>query len=187
MGYFDHEENVREYMQITDGYDGEYLIQKLRCHLVENKTILELGMGPGKDLDLLNPYYNVTGSDNSEIFLDLYRKKHPDADLLNLDAVTLQTDRVFDCIYSNKVLHHLTRSEMQSSLFRQLKLLQDNGIALHSLWAGEGEETHHGLLFTYFTLQNIPDILPEQFRILEMSLYEEMEKNDSIVLILQKC
>jgi len=62
---------------------------------------LELGIGLGKDFNILKKSYAVTGSDNSQVFLDKYKQKHPDADLLFLDAVTIQTDRKFDCIYSN--------------------------------------------------------------------------------------
>ena len=50
-------------------------------------------MGPGKDVDLLSKYFNVTGSDNSEIFLERYRKRNPDADLILLDAAEMQIDR----------------------------------------------------------------------------------------------
>jgi 2-polyprenyl-3-methyl-5-hydroxy-6-metoxy-1,4-benzoquinol methylase len=60
----------------------------------------------------------VTGSDLSEVFLKLYWKDHPHADTLLLDAVTINTDRTFDCIYSNKVLHHLSADDLQKSLER---------------------------------------------------------------------
>ncbi len=96
---------------MADGYDGAELIALLRRYLPEGSSVLELGMGPGKDLDLFRQSYRVTGSDISRVFLDRYRKDHPEADLLLLDATSMDTDRTFDCIYSNKVLHHLSRPE----------------------------------------------------------------------------
>ena len=109
MGFFDTENGVEQYLKMAEGYDGAELIKILQKYLRANSTVLELGMGPGKDLDILKKFYSVAGSDNSQVFLDKYRKKHQDADISLLDAVTIQTDRKFDCIYSNKVLHPLTK------------------------------------------------------------------------------
>ena len=58
---------------------------------------------------------------------DIYKKKNKNAYLLLLDAITLKTKRKFDCIYSNKVLIHLTKQELTNSLkkksvrFRNIK------------------------------------------------------------------
>ena len=87
MGYFDDEKNVQSYIRMAEGYDGKELIELLKTYLLEGSTVLELGMGPGKDCDMLRRSYQVTGSDNSAVFLELYRKTHPEADLLLLDAV----------------------------------------------------------------------------------------------------
>ena len=84
-------------------------------------------MGPGVDLDILQQYYQVTGSDRSTIFLERYRQQHTAADLLQLDALTMDTDRRFDAIYSNKVLHHLSRTELQQSLLAQAAVLHPEG------------------------------------------------------------
>jgi cyclopropane fatty-acyl-phospholipid synthase-like methyltransferase len=103
MGYFDERKNVVEYIQMTEGYDGRELIATLKKHLPAGSTILELGMGPGKDLDLLAQAYTVTGSDYSSVFLNLYREKHPAADLLNLDAAIIETDRTFGSARSHRL------------------------------------------------------------------------------------
>ena len=105
--FFDVEKNVEEDIKMCDGMDGRALIDILKTHLSEGSNLLEIGMGPGTDLDILRESYRVTGSDSSQVFLDLYRKKKPDASLLLLDAISLNTESKFDCIYSNKVLHHL--------------------------------------------------------------------------------
>ena len=72
MAYFDDKKNVLDYIKMSEGYDGRDLVQVLRRYLPEGSSLLELGMGPGKDLDLLRPHYRVTGSDNSQVFLDLW-------------------------------------------------------------------------------------------------------------------
>lgn len=76
-------------------------------------------MGPGVDLDLLRTYFDATGSDASQVFIERYLATHPNASVLKLDAVTLDTDRRFDAILSNKDLHHLNPTEQPHSFQRQ--------------------------------------------------------------------
>ena len=103
---------------MVEGYDGAELIKILHKHLPENSTVLEIGIEPGKDMDILKKSYAVTGLDGSRVFLDKYKETHQDTDLLLLHAVTMETDRTFDCIYSNKVLHHLTKENLKKSFQR---------------------------------------------------------------------
>ena len=186
MGFFDTEKGVNEYIKIAEGYDGEELIKILQTWLPKKSTILELGMGPGKDLEILKKNYTVTGSDNSQIFLDKYKKQHPESDLLKLDAVSIDTDRMFDCIYSNKVLHHLTREDLKKSIKRQTKVLKPNGIAFHSFWKGEKDENYEGMLFTKYQIEELKKIVRDELEMLTINTYTEIEKDDSIYTVLRK-
>lgn len=186
MGFFDSEKGVEEYIKMAEGYDGAELIKILQTYLPEKSTVLELGMGPGKDLDILSKTFTVTGSDNSQVFLDKYKKENPEADLLKLDAVTLSTNRMFDCIYSNKVLHHLTREDLKKSIQRQSEIVNPNGIAFHSFWKGDKDENYDGLLFTKYQVEGLKEIIGNSFDILAMNVYTEMEKDDSIYVVLRK-
>lgn len=186
MGYFDDEKNVEEYIRMAEGYDGRELIERLKTCLKPGATVLELGMGPGKDFELLCEIYQVTGSDSSPVFLERYRAKDAGADLVLLDAVTMDIDRRFDCIYSNKVLHHLNRDELKTSLHRQAEVLHDNGLLFHSFWYGDTEEEHHGLRFVYYTEETLGDVIGDEFEVLESSRYDEMDHADSMVVILRK-
>ena len=69
MGYYDDAKNVETYVEMADGYDGPALIEVLATMLEPGSTVLELGMGPGKDFALLSQRYQVTGSDNSALFV----------------------------------------------------------------------------------------------------------------------
>ena len=120
------------------------------------------------------------------MFLDRYRKKHPDADLLFLDARHLGTDRSFDCIYSNKVLHHLTRDELAVSFERQRAVLNDAGLVLRSFWYGTGEEVMHALRFTYYTEVTLQEVWGEGFEVLALERYQEIEERDSLYVLLRK-
>lgn len=185
-GYFDDIENVREYVELARGYDGRAIIERLRRHLAADATVLELGMGPGVDLDILARSFPVTGSDTSAVFLDRYREIHPDADLLILDALTLPTDRRFDVIYSNKVLHHLRREDLPVSLRRQREVLTERGTICHSFWRGTGEEEHHGMRFVSYTEDEVRGIVASDWDVLELGVYTEMADDDSILLIARK-
>jgi len=186
MGFFDTEKGVDEYIKMAEGYDGTELIKILQEFVPEKSTVLELGMGPGKDLDILSKTFTVTGSDNSQIFLDRYKKQNPNADLLKLDAVTIPSERTFDCIYSNKVLHHVTREDLKKSFQRQKEILNSNGISFHSFWRGDKDENYDGLLFTKYQIDGLKEIIGGNFNILSMSIYTKMEKNDSIYVVLRK-
>ncbi|WP_316507216.1 class I SAM-dependent methyltransferase [Nitrosopumilus sp.] len=135
---------------------------------------------------MLGKNFTVTGSDNSQVFLDRYKRQNPKADLLKLDAVTLSTDRTFDCIYSNKVLHHLTRKELRKSFQRQTEILNPNGIVFHSFWKGNKDENYDGLLFTKYQIDGLKERIGDNFDILAINPYTEIEKDDSIYVMLSK-
>ena len=186
MGFFDTEEGVSEYLEMAKGHDGRELIEKLSDYLPADSTILELGMGPGTDLEVLSKRYEVTGSDNSNLFIERYRKANPEADLMLLDAVTLETDRRFDCLFSNKVLQHLKREDLEKSVPRQAGVLEEGGLLAHSLWHGNKIEDHGGLHFQFYEESDLEEMFGDHFDVVLMERYEEMEPGDSIFAILKK-
>ena len=95
----------------------------------------------------------------------------------------LETDRVFDCIYSNKVLHHLTIEQLKKSLLRQKEVLSRNGLVMHSFWRGDGVEEHHGLKFIYQTEDSIRTIFSESFDFINVISYTEMDDDDSLYVL----
>lgn len=185
MNFYDDPKNVNQYIEMAEGYNGRDLLPHLHAMLPAGSHVLELGMGPGADLDLLAERYRVTGSDLSAEFLKRYRATHPDADLLQLDALTIQTDRTFDAIYSNKVLHMLTSAELTQSLQRQQELLNPGGVLFHTFWQGDGVEEMQGMAFTYYSAEALTACIPPSLKIHALIPYAEMDDNDSFLLILQ--
>ena len=186
MSYFDDKQNIEEYVKMCEGYDGKEHIDALRTFLKPGSTMLELGMGPGKDLDILKEFYEVTGSDFSQTFLDRYKEQNPEARLMILDAVKMNTDKTFDCIYSNKVLHHLSKQDLVESISNQCRTLTNRGIVLHTFWRGNKEENLHGMRFVYYTEEQLQSIFEKEFKIIEIIPYKEMAENDSIRVIASK-
>lgn len=186
MGFYDTEKGVKEYIKLAEGFDGAELIEWLSNYLPENSTVLELGMGPGKDLDILLQTYKATGSDFAKPFIDLYLKQHPVADVFQLDAVTMDTPRRFDAIYSNKVLQHLSIDDCRQSLAAQHGILNGGGIVLHALWYGTEYEEFGDLGFQQYTEESFAGLLDGRFEILESKIFTEMEQDDSIAFVLRK-
>jgi hypothetical protein len=48
------------------------------------------------------------------------------------------------------------------------------------------EEIHHDLLFVYYTPEEIGKMISDGYNVLEISLYKEDEKDNSIFLVIQK-
>jgi len=181
--FYENSKNVDEYIKMAKGYDGKEIIDKLHGFLGKNASVLELGMGPGVDLELLSQQYEATGSDLSQEFLDRYLQKQPEADVLLLDAIHLNTDRTFDCIYSNKVLHHLTLTELEKSLLHQTLRLNEGGIVCHSFWKGNEEMEMKGMYFKYHEQETLVDVFEMNYEVLLCEVYTELEENDSILVI----
>ena len=183
MSFYDNPENVKKYIQMCEGYDGSNIHTTLAAALPSQSSLLELGSGAGLDIEFLKAHYSVTGSDLSDEFLKVCKEKHPDIPFLKLNAQSLDTDNKFDCIYSNKVLHHLTEKELAESLQRQSKLLSSNGKIAHSFWLGEEDQVINDLLFTYYQESHLLDIISESFEVLSTLKYEEFEEGDSLFVI----
>jgi ubiquinone/menaquinone biosynthesis C-methylase UbiE len=86
MGYYDTKKGILEYTKRSEKWGGQKIIKILKKHLPKNSTLLELGMGPGRDFDILKKIYSTTGSDCSKAFLDIYKKtkpRNPDKYLVN--------------------------------------------------------------------------------------------------------
>eukprot|EP00803_Ostreobium_quekettii_P003728 evm.model.scf_1587.1 EVM.evm.TU.scf_1587.1 scf_1587:10789-12937(+) len=164
----------------------------LSRHVPAGASVLELGMGPGKDLDLLlGRGYRATGSDRSETFLEMYRGARGEgADVELLDAVTIETDRRFDAVYTNKVLHHLTEEQLDASLARQWEVTNAGGFGVHTFWLGDkASEVRFGsLLFTYYTKEALVRKVTKENKwvVVEATVYKDCKEDDSLCVVLRR-
>jgi cyclopropane fatty-acyl-phospholipid synthase-like methyltransferase len=184
--YYKEKESVEEYIHLAKDVNGTQLIEKLKMHLNQGSKLLELGSGPGTDWALLSEYYDVTGSDYSDEFLNHLVNKYPGKDFLKLDAETLTIDDKFDGIYSNKVLQHLSDAELNSSIINQSKILNDKSIICHSFWKGDGSELFKGMCVNYHQEADLRSLFEEYFEIILIDSYKEFEEYDSLLLIAKK-
>lgn len=184
--YYKTKESVEEYIQMAKEVNSAQLIQQLKPILPNQSKLLEIGSGPGTDWRLLNAYYNVVGSDFSDVFIQHLRKQNPEGAFLKLDAITLETTQTFDGIYSNKVLHHLTDNDLERSIENQLRRLNPNGLICHSFWNGKGNEMFKGMFVNYHNKEDLKLWFQPYFDILTVKEYKEFEDGDSVVLIARK-
>ena len=184
--YYKTQQSAEEYIRLAKDSNGKQLIEKLEKFLPIHSVLMELGSGPGTDWNILNKSYSIIGSDNSMNFLSHLKNENPDGEFFEIDATTIDTDRKFDGIYSNKVLHHLKDDALLSSVNRQSKVLNDDGIVCHSFWKGEGSEIFKGLFVNYHNEKNLKEIFEPYFEIILLETYQEFEDDDSLLLIGKK-
>jgi cyclopropane fatty-acyl-phospholipid synthase-like methyltransferase len=184
--YYEDAANVETYSKFTPAHDGALLVDALGAWLPEGSSVLELGMGPGKDYKLLSQRYKVTGSDFSTAFLGRYRALDPAAELLQLDARTLATERHFDAIFSNKVLIHFSPEDLQKSFMRQHEVLNDDGVIMHSFWNGEGQKEFGGLTLVYHNERDLTSMLEGSYDILALEQHAKMAEGDSVYVVARK-
>jgi SAM-dependent methyltransferase len=188
MTLFSTRKSVDEYIQMADGYDGIEIVKVLNRYLGAGSSVLEIGMGPGKDLIFLQENYKVTGSDNSQAFLDFYLENNEGADVFKMDAIEMNTDRKFDCIYSNKVIHFFEPDEIRRSFINQSKVLNSCGLICHTLWYGDKQIEVKGMKFYYYTKETILQYLPQEFDLIHAEVCKEMDDEDSLLIICKlKC
>lgn len=185
-GYYKTKDSVLEYIKLAKDVNGILLINTFASFIPKNSKVLEIGSGPGTDWKILSENFQVTGSDNSQVFLDHLTKSNPTGKFIQLDAKVLDTNEMFDGIYSNKVLHHLTDQELIDSISNSTKILNKNSIICHSFWKGQGSEIFKGLFVNYHSKKDIERYFAKKFDILVLEEYKEFEDNDSLVLLARK-
>ena len=183
MDFYNDPLKVDEYEKMCDEYDGTELYHVLDNHLTKGSSFLELGSGPGNDISYFKSKYNVTGSDLSQEFISRCRRRFKDVPFKKLDAVLIETKQTFDCIFSNKVLHHLGRDNLDTSLKRQQQVIKPKGIFAHTFLLGDKEFTMEGMLFIFYNRDELLSLVSKYFTILETYEYREFEEGDSIFII----
>lgn len=183
MDFYNDPAKVDEYEKMCEEYDGTELYHILENNLKKGSSLLELGCGPGNDLAYLKDKYAVTGSDYSDEFLHRCGERFSDLPFLKLDAVSIKTDKVFDCVFSNKVLHHLTQEDLAKSFRRQQEVIAPNGLFAHTFWIGDKEFTMEGMLFIYHNKAKLTGLVEKYYSIVESYTYKEFEDGDSIFIL----
>ncbi len=188
MEYFKNRKNVDLYTAMMAECDNSFVISEINKILPAGRSLLELGMGTGVDLISLSGTYDVIGSDSSHFFVDDFKNKS-NVEVKVLDAVDININRSFDCIYSNKVLQHLSKEDFVKSLKSQCAHLYEEGIIFATLWAGEYREEFEfdgQLRFIYYDEKTLKELIPKELELEQLIYYSEFEPNDSFIIIFRR-
>jgi cyclopropane fatty-acyl-phospholipid synthase-like methyltransferase len=183
MDFYNDPSKVAEYIQMCDEYDGSNLYEILEASLKQSSSLLELGSGPGNDLEYLSKNFQVTGSDLSDEFIKRNKETHPSISFFKLDAVNIEIDKTFDCLFSNKVLHHLTKEKLEQSLQRQTQVITNKGLFAHTFWLADKEFEMEGMLFVFYDKDELIQMVSKYFTIEKLYEYDEFEANDSLFIL----
>jgi len=187
MSFYDDPKNAAGYIKMCEGYDAELQLQALYNALPDGSKLLEIGSGPGNDLELLAKHYRVTGSDSSGEFVKHLISRFPALPILNSDARTLNTSDTFDAIYSNKVLHHLDDTDLAKSFTAQAKLLNGGGLVYHLIWKVIDKMPDMGdLPFIARNEAQMTKLMTSEFEILNVEPFAEFSDNDSLAILARK-
>lgn len=151
----------------------------LSLHLPVGSSLLELGSGAGEDISFLSSHFRVTASDISAPLVEQLRIRNDVDSVLLLDAITFIAEKTFNCIFSNKLLQHLTDDEIARSLARQHEALSPGGIIAHTLWATEASDiAQHS--------ESIIGMIEAQFKVLALYTFDAFLPADSLLIIAGK-
>ena len=129
------------------------------------RRVLDLGCGPGRDLDYLGAMgCRVIGLDLSTGMLAQARRRLPTAPLLCADLRRLPlADACLDGVWASASLLHLPRAEMPAALGGIARCLRPAGVLYLSLKSGQGEawvgDDELRLLFTYYQPAQVESLL----------------------------
>ncbi len=187
MGYYDEADNAKTYMQMIENEQNFYLVNQTIKYFSKNMKVLELGSGAGHDLKKLDENFEVVGSDNAEPFIRHLKDTFYDLRILRLNAISMDTHKKFDAIYSNKVLHHLQKDDLKQSLQNQSNVLTSKGLMLHGFWQNiDALDTPKDLIFNTYNEASIKEYIPDSLELLKFEIYQEYEEADSFYILLQK-
>ena len=187
MNYYDKENNAHNYMEMIKDNINSTLVHQTIKYFQKDMKVLELGSGAGHDLKILDEYFEVVGSDNAEAFVKHLKDTFYALRILRLNAITMDTHKKFDAIYSNKVLHHLEKKDLKISFENQSKVLNKGGTMVHGFWQKiNAPELPKDLLFNTYNESSIREHIPACLELVHFENYDELEKNDSFFIVLKK-
>ena len=128
--YGDYFKNPHEFIEVDR--------QKFIARLPAGSTILDCGCGPGMDTERFSQLgFKVTAIDLSDRFVELVRKRVPNAHVEKMDMRNLALPKsAFDGLWASFSLLHIHASEIQETLSGFNSVLRDGGLLFAALHRG---------------------------------------------------
>lgn len=174
------------YLLIVLFSKNTYVLDVFRERIRPSAKVLEIGSGPGKDYRILSKKYDIDGSDYSDSFLRYLHKKFKGDHFYKLNALTMEIDKKYDVIFSNKVLQHFKPEELRISLLNQYDVLNEGGYLFHAIWKGDtGAAKDKALPDVAYSRRDFEEMKGDLI-IEDYIEYKEFNDEDSFIIILRK-
>jgi SAM-dependent methyltransferase len=112
------------------------LRELIRTHRPDARSVLDVGCGTGRHLELLGPEFERVGLDLSGEMLAVARQRCPDVEFYEADMTTLDLGRRFDvvtCLFS-AVAYVRTVDRLNDAVARMAAHLETDGLLLVEPW-----------------------------------------------------
>lgn len=174
------EDEIFEYFKASEGLEAKLLMARLEKYLEASSSLLDLDGEQSVELMYLRDNLAMHGTEYKEKILNSYETN------TEIPNSVKNVFRKFDCIYSNKVMTHITENQVIESAAKQYNRLNPGGLICHTFWRGDSDVEVNGEKTYYYELEDIRNIFNEHFTILELAYFTEKVPNDSIYIIAQR-
>jgi ubiquinone/menaquinone biosynthesis C-methylase UbiE len=108
----------------------------IQQHNPNAKTLLDVGCGTGKHLELLRGHYECEGLDLNSSLLEIAAERCPDVPLHQANMIEFSLNRKFDaivCLFSS-IAYVRTRDNLDRTLVSMTRHLQPGGVVIVEPW-----------------------------------------------------
>lgn len=154
-----YNQHANEYFESTVNLELGEMIDGFIEYLPDEAAILDLGCGSGRDsLYFMEKGFDITAVEGSQELSEL-ASIHIDQDVLNMKFDELNFVNVFDGVWANASLHHLTTEEFREILKKIGRCLKIEGVLYMSFKHGEFEGIRDGRYFKHYRTKEIKEII----------------------------
>ncbi len=130
----------------------------------ENLSVLDLGCGSGAlTKELAERGCDAEGIDASAELLQAARTHYPELRFTQADAVSFQTGRQFDVVFSNAVFHWIDREKQADMIAHVFDALKPQGQFIFEFGGHGNNALIHGALAWAFEARNLTYQMPFYF------------------------
>lgn len=153
MNYYD--ENADCFAESTLNVDMSDLYEEFCAYLKNGASVLDAGCGPGRDIkEFLRRGYSIDAFDKSKRMVNIAKSKTG----INVKCSTFKdfdSSKKYDGIWCCASLLHVPMQDLELTIKKLVKSLNEDGVIYMSFKYGKGERSKDGRLFTDLTEKSL--------------------------------
>jgi SAM-dependent methyltransferase len=126
--------NAKEIAEKYNQFSNDRLLHLADTFFNKNSLTLDLGCGPGRDLQKLKNHFELEGVDASAEFIKIAKKNNPEIKIFQdfLPSLSkIQADK-YDNVFCSAVLMHIPKDQHIQSVINLLRITKINGVIMLS-------------------------------------------------------